>query len=42
MKTLQYLTSNIGKTSLACQRPVGKLVSCSLGCQGLGTVSHLR
>lgn len=24
MRTLQYLTSNIGKTSLACQHPVGE------------------
>lgn len=31
-----------GKTSLAYWHPVGRLVSCNPGCQGLGIVSHLR
>lgn len=42
MRNLQYLTSDTGKTSLAYWHPVGRLVSCNPGCQGLGTVSHLR
>lgn len=42
MRTLQYLTSDTGKTVLAHWHPVGKLVSCNPGCSGLSTVSHLR